>query len=172
MLAYFFYVVVYGYAKRHTIHSTLIGTIPGAIPPVAGYVAVSGSLDALSALLFLIMVCWQMAHFYSIGMRRRDDYEAAELPVMPVIKGMHATKIQVMYYVTGFVVLNALIVLLGYMGVTYLVVMTGLGAIWLVKGIRGFETDNDQKWAKRMFLFSLVVLLAFCGMIAVGALLP
>ena len=171
-VAYFSYVVLYGIAKRKTIHGTLVGTIPGGIPPVAGYVAVTSSFDSAALLLFLIMLCWQMAHFYAIGMRRRDEYAAANLPVMPVVKGMYATKIQILCYVSGFIVVNILLVLLGYVGYVYLAVMTTLGIVWLVKGVRGFRKGDDQKWAKRMFLFSLVVLLAFCAMLSVGTLLP
>jgi heme o synthase len=172
VLAFFSYVVVYGAAKRKTIHSTLIGTVPGAIPPVAGYVAVTGAFDVAALLIFLIMVCWQMPHFYAIGMRRRDDYAAAKIPVMPVVKGMRATKIQILFYVSGFILFNILLVAFGYVGYVYLVVMSGLGIVWLVKGMRGFKVDDDQKWAKRMFSFSLVVLLSLCGMWAVGGLLP
>jgi len=171
-LAFVSYVFAYGIAKRKTIHSTLIGTVPGAIPPVAGYVAVTNNFDTAALLLFLIMVCWQMPHFYAIGMRRYKDYAAAKLPVLPVVKGMRTTKVQILYYVSGFILFNILLVACGYVGYVYLVVMVGLGVIWLAKGIKGFKVDDDQKWAKRMFSFSLVILLTLSGMWAVGGLLP
>lgn len=171
-LAYFCYVVLYGIAKRKTIHSTLVGTIPGGIPPVAGYVAVTNNLDVAALLLFVILLCWQMAHFYAIGMRRRDEYAAAGLPVMPVVKGMRATKIQIVLYIIGFVLANILLVVLGYVGYVYLVITVGLGLAWLFKAARGFHDKDEQKWAKRVFLFSLVVLLALCFMLSIGALLP
>lgn len=171
-IAYFSYVVLYGIAKRKTIHGTLVGTIPGGIPPVAGYVAVTGSFDKAALLLFLILLCWQMAHFYAIGMRRHEEYAAAKLPVMPVVKGMRATKIQILGYIAGFIIANLLIVIYGYVGYVYLVMMVGVGVIWFARGIRGLQVEDDQKWAKYMFLFSLVVLLTWCAMLAVGTLLP
>lgn len=170
-LAYVSYVVLYGIAKRKTIHSTLVGTIPGALPPVVGYVAVTGSLDLVALLLFLIMICWQMAHFYAIGMYRRDDYAAAGLPVMPVAKGMHVTKIQILFYVAVYAILNILFVVYGFAGLTYLAVMGLLGVAWFITGLKSFRGD-DRAWAKRMFLFSFVTLLTFCAMVATGGLLP
>ncbi len=171
-LAYFSYIVLYGAAKRTTIHSTLIGTIPGGIPPVAGYAAVIGVLDYVTLLLFLAMVCWQMAHFYSIGMRRRDEYAAANLPVMPVVKGMHPTKVQILAYIAAFVVVVLLLVITSPLNFSFLAVMTILGFVWFFRGVRGFKESNDQAWAKRMFLFSLVVLLSFCSLLSIGVLLP
>ena len=171
-LAYFSYIVLYGAAKRTTIHSTLVGTIPGGIPPVAGYAAVIGALDYVALLLFLAMVCWQMAHFYSIGMRRRDEYAAANLPVMPVVKGMRATKVQIQAYIAAFIVVNLLLVIVSPLNVSFLAVMITLGLIWFFKGVRGFKASDDQAWAKRMFLFSLIVLLSFCALLSIGALLP
>lgn len=171
-VAYFAYVVLYGVAKRRTIHGTLVGTIPGGIPPVAGYVAVTDSFDLAALLIFSVMLCWQMAHFYAIGMRRRDEYAAAGLPVMPVVKGMHTTKVQILSYVAGFIVMNILLTVMGYTGYIYAVIMTVLGGMWFIKGVRGFQSHDDQEWAKRMFLFSLTVLLLFCVMLSVGGLLP
>lgn len=171
-LAYFSYIVFYGAAKRTTIHSTLVGTIPGGIPLVAGYGAVTGQLDYIALLLFLAMVCWQMAHFYAIGMRRREEYAAADLPVMPVVKGMHATKVQILFYVAGFTFITLLIVPVSSLGLSYLLVMGVLGISWFVKGLQGFKESDEQAWAKRMFLFSLVVLLSFCTMLSIGVLLP
>lgn len=171
-LAYVAYIIFYGIAKRRTVHGTLVGTISGALPPVIGYVAVAGTIDMAAILLFLIMVCWQMPHFYTIAMRRHRDYAMAKIPVLPVVSGMRATKVQILWYVAGFILLNSLLVIYGYVGYVYLVVMTAIGVVWLVRGVKGFETDDDELWAKHMFLFSLKVLLVFCLMVAVGGLLP
>ncbi len=171
-LAYVAYIIFYGIAKRRTVHGTLVGTISGALPPVVGYVAVVGRVDMAAILIFLIMVCWQMPHFYAIAMRRQQDYAAAKIPVRPVVSGMRATKIQMLLYVAAFILFNGLLVTYGYVRYTYLVVMTGVGVIWLVRGIKGFGTENDELWARRMFFFSLTVLLTFCLMLAVGRLLP
>jgi protoheme IX farnesyltransferase len=171
-VAFFFYVVVYGFAKRRSVHGTLVGTIPGALPPVAGYTAVTGHLDASAVIIFLIMVCWQMSHFYAIAIRRRDDYAAAGIPVRPVVKGIRNTKIHMLVYVTLFILACVALTIRGGTGYVFLVGMTGVGIYWLGRGIRGFRTTDDRKWAGSMFGLSFVVLLTFCGLLAVGSLLP
>lgn len=172
IVAYVAYIILYGIAKRTTIHSTLIGTISGALPLVGGYGAVTNTLDLSALLLFLVMVCWQMPHFYAIGMRRSKEYAAANLPIMPVIKGMRITKIQILVYIGMFAVVNELFTLLHVMGYTYGLIMTIIAGAWFVVGLRGFDTQNDQAWARNMFLASLAVLLALFGMLAIGSLLP
>jgi protoheme IX farnesyltransferase len=168
-VAFFSYVVLYGYAKRKTPFGTLVGTLPGGLPPVAGYVAVTGTLDLAALLLFLLLLSWQMAHFYSIAMRRRDDYKQAGIPVWPVVYGMQATKRQIIGFIMLFVVANLALTVFGYTGVIFAIVMTTFGVVWLLKGRRG---GSDEAWAKRMFLFSLIVLLVTIAMVAVGGLLP
>lgn len=173
VVAFVSYLVLYGIAKRKTVHGTLVGTIPGALPPVAGYTAVTNSLDGAALLLFAVLVCWQMAHFYAIAMYRRDDYARAGLPVMAVKYGLHTTKIWILLYVTAFAPLTVLLTVCGYTGVTYLVVMLGVSLLWLRRGFGGLKKDNnDQRWARGMFGFSLIVLLVFSFMIAVDAWLP
>lgn len=170
--AYIAYIALYGIGKRTTVHGTLIGAISGGLPPVAGYTALTNRLDMAALLLFLVLVTWQMPHFYAIAMRRKNDYAAAGIPVLPVVKGLRATKIQIVWYVALFIIVNSLFTAFGYTGYIYFFVMTAVGMIWLSKGIRGFVSETDEKWALRMFLFSLVVLLTLCVMLAVGGLLP
>jgi protoheme IX farnesyltransferase len=167
------YVVLYGAAKRTTIHSTLIGSISGAIPPVAGYTALSGRLDGAAWILFVILTAWQMPHFYAIGMYRLQDYKNAGLPILPVVKGMRATKIQIVAYAAAFVIACALLTVFGYTGITYLVVTVGLGLWWFMKGMQGFKQGiDDVKWARKMFFYSLIITLTTAIMLSVGALLP
>lgn len=167
--AYFAYIVLYGIAKRKTIYGTLVGAISGGLPPVAGYAAAYDQLDLGALLLFLLLVAWQMPHFYAIAMRRRSEYKAAGLPVWPVVKGMAATKRQIIGFIMLFIVTSLALTVFGYTGVIFAVVMTILGVMWLLKARRG---ASDEAWAKRMFLFSLVVLLVTMLMVAIGGLLP
>ncbi len=168
LAGFFFYVVVYGFFKRRSKYGTLIGTISGAVPPLAGYTAATNSLDGGALLLFLILVAWQMPHFYAIAMRRFEDYKAARLPVWPVENGMKSTKIQILFFIVCFIVLCILLSLIGYTGIVFALVMAGAGIYWLGMGIRGFKVENDKLWAKKMFVFSLLVLLTLSVMLSVG----
>jgi len=167
-----FYVIVYGIAKRRSVYGTLVGSVSGALPPVAGYTAVSGQLDMGALILFLILVCWQMAHFYAIAMYRRDEYKAAGIPVLSVKKGLKATRSQVLIYVIGFIITTTLLTLYGYTGYVYLIVILVLGFVWLYKGTFGIKTKDYKLWGRKMFMFSLIVLLSFSALISVGSLLP
>lgn len=172
VLAYISYIVLYGITKRTSVHGTLVGAIAGGLPPAAGYTALTNQFDLAVVLLFFVLVAWQMPHFYAIAMRRREDYSNAGIPVLPVVRGMRATKIQIVIYVALFIVVNSLFTIAGYTGLVYMIIMTAAGVLWLMKGIRGFKVETDGKWALGMFLFSLFVLLLQCAMLAVGGLLP
>ena len=168
----FFYVIVYGIAKRNTVHGTLIGCISGAIPPVVGYVSVTNHLDIVALFLFLILVFWQMPHFYAIALFRLEEYSKAKMPVWPLIKGKQSAKEQIILYVTGFLLMISLPTIFHITGYVYLIGMLLIGGLWLVKGIQGLRVQKDFRWARSMFGFSLIVLLVFSVMISVGPLLP
>lgn len=160
------YVVVYGIAKRHSVYGTVVGSIAGAVPPVVGYTAVTGRLDSGALLLFLILVTWQMPHFYAIAVYRLSDYRAANLPVWPIVKGARSTKIHILIYVTLFTALTTLLTPFGYAGYAYCVIMALLGLAWLRMGIGGFNQADDTHWARAMFRFSLIVLTSFAVLIS------
>lgn len=165
------YVLVYGYAKRRSPVGTLVGTVPGAAPPVAGYTAVTGHLDGAALLLFLILVFWQMPHFYAIAIYRFKDYKAAGLPVMPVSRGVGATKLRILAYIAGFAAVTPLLWIYGYSGVVYLAAVLALGLAWLGLAVKGFRSGDDQRWARNMFLFSLAVLSLTAAAIGVDSFL-
>jgi protoheme IX farnesyltransferase len=172
VIAFFSYVVLYGIAKRKSVHGTLVGTIPGSASLVAGYTAVTGRLSLAALLLFLIMLTWQMAHFYSIAIFRLEDYKAANIPVLPAVKGIMATKRQIMSYITFFTLTTISLTLFQYTGLVFLGIMASLGFYWLYQGFIGFNIKADQKWARGMFGVSLIVLLIFSVALPIGVLLP
>lgn len=172
LVGFLAYTVLYSYAKRRSTHGTLVGTISGATPPVAGYTAVTGRLDLGALLLFLILVFWQMPHFYAIAMYRAKEYKKAKLPVLPVVKGMYRTKLEIVVYIVGFAVASLLLSTFGYTGYTFALVALLLGTVWLKKGLSGFARSDDAVWGKQMFILSLVVLLATSGTLALSPWLP
>lgn len=152
------YALVYTFAKRRTVHATLIGTIPGALPPAAGYVAATGSFDWSAGMLFLIMVFWQMVHFYAIAIFRKPDYKSAKIPVLPIVHGERVTKIHMSLYGMAF-----LLALFGFWqvssaGILFVIVMLAMGIWWVAKILGGFTADNSQVWARTVFGRSLLLL--------------
>ena len=167
------YVIVYGIAKRVSHWGTVVGSISGAVPIVVGYTAVVARIDTEALILFLIMVFWQMPHFYAIAMYRLEEYKAAGIPVLPAQKGMHTTKIHIIAYMFAFILAEIMLWSFGYAGRTYLISILVFGGLWLYKSFQGFRSGIDEaKWAKKTFLFSLIVLVGFCVTIAVAPLLP
>lgn len=167
-----FYVVVYGWAKRRTSHGTLIGTISGSAPLVAGYVAARGEFDIGAWLLALVMVAWQMPHFYAIGLRRSAEYRAAGIPVLPVVKGVRRTELEIIGYIMLFTVAIVLLSLFGYTGTVFVAVMVPLSLYWLWRAVGGLARSDALKWGGQMFGLSLVVLLTLSVALSVGSVLP
>jgi protoheme IX farnesyltransferase len=161
LFGFFVYVILYSHSKYRTIHGTLIGSIAGAVPPVVGYCAVSGEFDLGGALLFTILAMWQMPHFYSISIYRIEDYAAASIPILPIKRGIRSTKIHMFLYILAFMAISSLLTVFGYTGYAYLMVTSILGLIWLGLSISGFRCKNDRIWARKMFFFSLIVVMGF-----------
>ena len=169
------YIVAYGYWKRHSPVGTLVGSISGATPPLAGYVAIAGGIDLGAMLVFLLFAAWQMPHFYAIALYRSREYKAAGIPVLPLKKGRRYTKVAIMAYIGLFTICSIMLTIFGYTGYLFAISMGLLGVLWLHKGLRGFaatDTESSDKWARGMFGFSLIVTIALAGMLPLGALLP
>jgi protoheme IX farnesyltransferase len=164
------YVALYGYAKRKSRWGTLVGTLPGSATLVAGYTAYTGQLDDKALLLFLIMVSWQMAHFYSIAIYRLKDYRAAGIPVWPVKKGVPSTVLQIRLYVLGFIVFNFILaaVIKSYF---YWVVMLLVSAYWARYVLSNPKTKSCEAWARKSFFSSLIVILSFSATLSVTRLI-
>ena len=172
VIAYVWYVAIYGYAKRTTVYSTLIGGVAGALPPMAGYTALTGTIDAGAILVFLIMFFWQMPHFYAIAMFRQSDYASANLPVWSVKYGLKSSKVQIIAFTVLFAIVFALPTAFGYTGIFYLVASIVLSLYWLYKGISLYNKVDDIKWARTMFGVSLLIMVSMSILIAIGGFLP
>jgi protoheme IX farnesyltransferase len=155
-VGHFVYVVVYTlWLKRRSPWSTDIGGISGAMPPVIGYCAVTGKIDAGAILLFALLFFWQPTHFWSLGIRRKDEYAAAGFPMLPVVKGIRRTKWQMAVYILLLIPTCVLLYAYGYAGVYFLAVSVLLGGIWLIHILSGLRARDDAQWAKRDFLISV-----------------
>jgi protoheme IX farnesyltransferase len=152
------------------VHSALIGSISGAVPIVVGYLAVHGRFDLGATILFLILVLWQMPHSFAIALYRLRDYEAASIPVFPVKHGVHITKVHMLIYTVLFVIATEALFVYGYTTNLYFFSMTMLGALWIVYSAYGLyiSSSTTTLWARRMFIFSIVILLVFCVTVVIG----
>jgi protoheme IX farnesyltransferase len=167
------YVWPYGaWSKRRSKHGTLIGAVSGAAPILGGYTAATGRIDIAAVLVFLIILFWQLPEFYSIAIYRRKEYKAAGVPVITVVSSVEHTKRLILAYTVLVVLLMLLMTLFDVTGWVYLGVITLLGAYWIWLGIRGQRAGNSDQWARQMFHWSLVVLLAFSALISVERFLP
>lgn len=164
-VGFFVYVVFYSFWKCHTIYGTAIGSIAGAVPPVVGYCAVSNHFDIGACILFAMMVLWQMPHFFSIAMWHYDDYVAAGIPALPIIKGMLRTKIHMILYIVGFILTVMTLTLFGYTGYLFLTITTAAGLLWLGLCVKGLMSNDDQRWGQHMFRLSLVIITTICFLI-------
>ncbi|HEX7483564.1 MAG TPA: heme o synthase [Candidatus Saccharimonadales bacterium] len=173
LIGFITYVVFYGMqSKRRSIHGTLVGSISGAIPILAGYCAVSGVIDIGAILVFVILFTWQFPEFYSIATYRRKEYAAANIPVLPVVKGLVRTKREIVIYTALFLIACLLLTVFGYTGVTYAVTMGLAGGYWLWIALQGFKAPDSDAWARRMFRFSMIIILLLCIMLSIGPILP
>jgi heme o synthase len=166
------YVVLYTWSKRYTVFATLIGGIAGATSITAGYTAATNSLDIGALLLFTILVLWQMPHFYAIALFRLSDYKAAGVPVLPVVKGTRHTKIQILLYIVAFTAAIIALTISNITGYTFVAVMCLLTGVWFRRGLQGFAVQDDKDWGRKMFLFSLIIILALSVMLSLDTWLP
>ncbi|EOP49205.1 protoheme IX farnesyltransferase 1 [Bacillus cereus VDM053] len=154
-LGLFFYVVPYTmWSKRRTIYNTEVGSISGAMPPLIGWAAIYPDITHPAILgLFLITVIWQMPHFYAIAIRRHDEYKAAKVPMLPVVKGVKRTYMQTNIYL---IILIAMSFLFKSLSLGLMLVALLLSILWLVLSIFGYKKMDSEKWAKSMFVYSLL----------------
>ena len=146
------------WSKRTTIHQTVIGSISGASPPVIGYVSVTNEFDVAALLIFLAYGLWQMPHSWAIAIYRFDDYKNAGIPILPVARSIFRTKVECVIYIVLFAAVLNRLYCFGYTNVFFLITFNALTAYWLYLSLIGFKAENDQIWAKRFFLYSVILI--------------
>lgn len=169
-IGFFTYVCIYSIWKGHTLYGTAIGSIAGAVPPLVGYCAASNRFDMGALILFLMLIFWQMPHFFAIALLHFKDYVKADIPLLPIKKGVHITKIRMVLYILGFMLTTGMLTAFNYTGYTYLAVTSLVGLIWLLLSLKGFARSDNQAWGKQMFHFSLVTITVTCCMVFIDTL--
>ncbi len=154
------YAIVYTlYLKRATPQNIVIGGAAGAAPPVLGWMAITGTLAPEAMLLFLIIFTWTPPHFWALALKRKNEYAAAGLPMMPVTHGSEFTKKQIVYY-TILMLIAALLPFITQMsGLIYLVGSSAFGLVFL-KHVLDLKKQEDDEKAMKTFGFSITYLMA------------
>lgn len=157
------------WSKRHTVWNTVIGSFPGAVPPLIGWTAIEGNISLVAVALFLVIFCWQPIHFYALAIKRKDEYSLANIPMLPSVKGFKRTRVSMFLWL---VFLLPLPFLLSSLGTTFIVLATLLNLGWLYLGLTSFKKNSDQtKWATKMFIYSLNYLVVFFVLVVVVSLI-
>ena len=158
------YLFVYTPLKQKTPHSTTIGAIPGAMPPLIGYAAAHGTLTAQGWALFAILFLWQFPHFYAIAWMYKDDYSKAGIKMLPVVDPSgDSTVRQILFYSLALIPVSLLPRYLGMTGNVYLVGALILGAIYFYSGVL-VARELNRAQARRVLLASIVYLPVLYGL--------
>ena len=167
-----FYVLVYTvWLKRRTAQNIVIGGAAGAFPPLIGWVAATGRIDLLPMLLFAIVFLWTPPHFWALSLFVRSDYAAANVPMMPVVAGIAATRRQIAIYSVLLAASAMAPWWLGLAGSFYGIAAAALGLVFVAMGFavasnRATE-PSEMRPEKRLFAFSIVYLFAlFAALVA------
>jgi len=153
------YVLLYTPMKRQTATALLVGAIPGAIPPLIGWTAATDRVELPGVLLFAVMFLWQVPHFLAITLFRKEEYARAGLIVQPNEPGgEREARANIVRYIVALVAVSLLFVPLGVARGAYLAAAVLLGGAFLGYGLAGLRQDAGPRWARKLFLLSLVYL--------------
>ncbi|XQW83583.1 heme o synthase [Thalassotalea piscium] len=166
---YFIYVGVYSlYMKRNSVYGTFIGSLSGAVPPVVGYCAVTGIFDKEAMILLIMFSLWQMPHSYAIAIFRFKDYQAANIPVLPVSHGIDKAKHRIVMYIAIYAIVVMLLPIGGFTGIAFMAVACTTSFWWLLMALRGYRRNIDiVGWARQVFGFSIINITALSIAMAV-----
>jgi protoheme IX farnesyltransferase len=161
------YVFVYTvWLKRRTPQNIVIGGAAGAVPPLVGWAAVTGSVSGTAVILFFIVFFWTPPHFWALSLLMKDEYRKVGVPMLPVVRGEEETRRQILLYSLLLYAVTQLPFCAGGFGVLYLVSSLLLGLGFILGALRLYRR-KDRRSALRLYLFSLAYLaLLFCAMVA------
>lgn len=150
-----FYVFVYSlWLKRTSTHNIVIGGAAGAVPVLIGWSAVTGGLGLAPLVLFALIFVWTPPHFWALAIRYREDYAAAEVPMLPAVASMDDTARRIELYTVALVTVSVLFAPVAGMGLLYVAAAAVLGAVFLLRAVQ-LRRDPTPKRAMRLFGFSI-----------------
>jgi protoheme IX farnesyltransferase len=167
-----FYVLVYTvWLKRRTAQNIVIGGAAGAFPPLIGWVAATGQIELLPALLFAIIFLWTPPHFWALSLFVRSDYAAANVPMLPVVAGIRNTRLQILLYSVSVVVAAILPFALRLTGLIYGIAAAVLNTVFIILAAAVFanraEEPAGMRPERRLFAFSILYLFALFAALVV-----
>ena len=167
-----FYVLIYTvWLKRRTAQNIVIGGAAGAFPPLIGWVAATGQVDLMPALLFAIIFLWTPPHFWALSLFVRSDYANANVPMLPVVAGIQNTRLQILLYSITVAIAGIAPYALGLTGLIYGVSTVVLNAIFLFLAVAVFanraEEVSGMKPERRLFAFSILYLFALFSAVVI-----
>jgi heme o synthase len=152
--------------KRRTPQNIVIGGAAGAVPPLVGWAAVTGSVGGTAVILFFIVFFWTPPHFWALSLLMKGEYEKVGVPMLPVVHGERETRRQILLYSVLLYAVTQLPFCAGGFGVIYLVCSLTLG-LGFIAGAARLYRRADRRSALTLYLFSLAYLaLLFCSMVA------
>ncbi len=163
------YVWIYTPMKQHSPAALLVGAIPGAMPPLMGWTAMTGALDVPGLLLFAVLFLWQLPHFIAISVFRKHEYAAAGLKVLPAVRGETIARRHAVMYAGALLPVTLLLVPAGVGGQLYFVVALVLGAVFFLSALRSLSRDGSDRWARRLFVTSLFYLPILMAVLVIDA---
>lgn len=165
LFASFFYIYIYTiWLKRITPQNIVIGGAAGAFPPIISYAAITNSISLNALLLFMIVFIWTPPHFWALALKKNNDYKLANIPMMPLVKGIEPTIKQIIFYSILLCILTyVLIFSMEQLGLIYFSAVTLLNAKFLYLA---FKVKQDwEKYSMRLFGFSILYLFLLFGVI-------
>lgn len=151
------YSPIYTWMKSYTSLATIVGSVPGALPPVIGWAGMTGSIGYPAVLLFLIMFVWQPPHFLALALYQQEDYDRADLAMLPIEINEAAAVRQIVIYTSALLPLSLLPVVSGLAGELYFIVALGFGLGFLALGLLGLRGTirESELWSKGLFVYSI-----------------
>ena len=162
------YVLLYTPMKRRSSAALLVGAVAGAMPPLIGWTAATGTLDLPGVLLFAVIFLWQVPHFLAITLFRREDYARAGLLVLPnEPDGERKARRNIVCYTVALVSVSLLFVPLGVARNLYFATAFFAGALFVAHGLNGLRPATGPRWARKEFALSLAYLTVLLGALVI-----